>query len=166
MQSGLGDEAELDVLGYRSSASSGVGAELSDHFGIGCVLGVSCTPLAPRNKEARQRSSGRAILVLTLPICQPASWEVPLCSAENGAKFNPPKASWTLYGGVVRPKSQARFGLDRPNHDDPIQIEAIPVRPGRPYGRSSVRGICREIGQFGLRFYFSRVTKRKSAWQT
>jgi hypothetical protein len=28
--------------------------------------------------------------------------EVPLCSAETVAKFNPPAASWTLYGGVVR----------------------------------------------------------------
>ena len=50
--------------------------------------------------------------------------EVPLCSAETTTRFNSPSGSWTLFGGLVRPKTRGGVRLTGPNADDLIQIEA------------------------------------------
>ena len=44
------------------------------------------------------------------------------CRTTN--RFNPTPASWTLLGGLVRPKTRCGVRLTGPNADDPIQIEA------------------------------------------
>jgi choline dehydrogenase len=73
--------------------------------------------------------------------------EVPLCSAETGAKFNPPPASWTMYGAVVRPKSRGQIRLTGPNPDDPIQIEANSLsHPDDLKAAVAHVELCREIG--------------------
>jgi choline dehydrogenase len=58
------------------------------------------------------------------PDLQTRQVELPLCSAETAARFHPPPASWTLFGGVVRPKSRGQIRLTGPNPHDPIEIEA------------------------------------------
>jgi choline dehydrogenase len=73
--------------------------------------------------------------------------EGPLCSAETRAKFNPPAASWTMYGGVVRPKSRGQIRLTGPNPDDPIQIEANTLsHPEDLKAAVACVELCREIG--------------------
>jgi len=125
MLSGIGDEAELRRLGIPVVQHlPGVGQKLSGSFWYWLRLGISAAARSPATTEERQRSSGRAILVLTLRILQTCQVEAPLCSAETVAKFDPPAASWTMYGGVVRTKSRGQIRLTGPNPDDPIQIEA------------------------------------------
>jgi choline dehydrogenase-like flavoprotein len=68
-------------------------------------------------------------------------------TAETGAKFNPPAASWTLYGAVVRPKSRDQIRLTGPNPDDPIQIEANSLsHPDDMKAAVAHVELCREIG--------------------
>jgi choline dehydrogenase len=73
--------------------------------------------------------------------------EAPLCSAETGAKFHPPASSWTLYGGVVRPRSRGQIRLTGPKPDDPIQIEANTMsHPDDLKAAVACVELCREIG--------------------
>jgi choline dehydrogenase len=73
--------------------------------------------------------------------------EVPVCSAETGAKFNPSPASWTLYGAVVRPKSRGQIRLTGRNPDDPIQIDANTLsHPDDMKAAVAHVELCREIG--------------------
>jgi hypothetical protein len=85
---------------------------------------------------------------LDTPDLQTCQVEGPLCSAETRAKFNPPAASWTMYGGVVRPKSRGRIRLTGPKPPYPDRGQYA-VRPGRPEGRGSVRGALSRDWQFG-----------------
>nr|WP_244568085.1 GMC family oxidoreductase [Bradyrhizobium erythrophlei] len=44
-------------------------------------------------------------------------------SVENATRFQPPANSWTLFGGLERPKSRGRIRLTGPKASDAIQIE-------------------------------------------
>src|SRR5262249_33801702 len=81
-----------------------------------------------------------------------------LCSAETAARFNPPAACWSLFGGVVRPKSQGRVRLTGPNAHDPIQIEANTLsHPDDMKAAIACVELCREIGNSApLRPYTKR----------
>jgi len=123
MLSGIGDQAELERLGIPVVQHlPGVEQNFQDHFGIGCVWEYQQL-LAPRNNGAEATFFWKGNPGLDTPDLQTCQVEVPLCSAETGAKFNPSPASWTLYGAVVRPKSRGQIRLTGPNPDDPIQIE-------------------------------------------
>src|SRR5246500_1837102 len=124
MLSGIGDQAELQRLGISVVQHlPGVGQNFQDHFGIGCVWEYR-QPLAPRNNGGEATFFWKSNPAFDTPDLQVCQIEVPFCSAETAARFNPPAASWTLYGAVVRPKSRGRIRLTGPNPDDPIQIEA------------------------------------------
>jgi len=72
MLSGIGDEAELQRLGIPVVQHlPGVGQNFQDHFGVGCVWEYQ-QPLLYATTQVRQRSSGKAILVLSLRICRHA----------------------------------------------------------------------------------------------
>src|ERR1700693_5639751 len=147
MLSGIGDQAELQRLGIPVVQHlPGVGQNFQDHFGIGCVWEYQ-QPLAPRNNGGEATFFWKSNLGLDTPDLQTCPAEVPLCSAETGAKFNPPPASWTLYGGVVRPKSRGQIRLTGPNPQDPLQIEANTLShpDDLKAAKASVR-LCREIG--------------------
>jgi hypothetical protein len=63
------------------------------------------------------------------------------------AKFGLPAAGWTLFGGVVRPKSRGRICLRGPNPLDPIQIEAnFLSHPDDMKAAIACVKLCREIG--------------------
>src|SRR5262249_10294232 len=124
MLSGIGDQAELRRLGIPLVQHlPGVGQNFQDHFAIGCVW-ENQWPLPPRNNGGEATYFWKSDSGLETPDLQTCQVEVPLCSAETAAMFNPSPDSWTLFGGVVRPKSRGRLRLTGPNVDDPIQIEA------------------------------------------
>jgi choline dehydrogenase len=147
MLSGVGDQAELRRLGIPVFQHlPGVGQNFQDHFGIGCVWEYQ-QPLAPRNNGSEATFFWKSNPDLDAPDLQTCQGEVPICSAETVAKFNPPTASWTLFGGVVRPKSRGQIRLTGPNPQDPLQIEpnTLSCPDDLKAAKASV-GLCREIG--------------------
>jgi len=158
MQSGIGDQDELQRLGIPGVQHlPGVGQNFQDHFGIGCVWEYQ-QPLAPRNNAGEATFFWKSNPSLDTPDLQTCLGEIPICSAETAAKFNPPQASWTLYGGVVRPKSRGRIRLTGPNPHDPVQIEANTLsHPDDLKAAIACVELCRELGNSSaLRPYTKR----------
>jgi choline dehydrogenase len=115
-------------------------------------------PLAPRNNGGEATFFWKSDSRLDTPDLQTCQVEVPLCSAETAAKFNPPHHSWTLYGGVVRPKSRGRICLTGRDPHDPVQIEAntLSHRDDMQAAVACVE-LCREVGNsIPLRPYTKR----------
>jgi choline dehydrogenase len=124
MQSGIRDQAELRRLGIRVVQHlPGVGQNFQDHPAVGCVREYQ-EALPPRNNLGEATFFWKSYPQLASPDLQTCQVEVPLCSAENAARFSLPANGWTLYGGVVQPKSRGYIRLTGPNPLDPIQIEA------------------------------------------
>jgi choline dehydrogenase-like flavoprotein len=126
-------------------------------------------PLASRNNGGEATFFWKSNPGLDTPDLQTCQVEGPVCSAETRAKFNPPAASWTLYGGVVRPKSRGQTRLTGPNPDDPIQIEANTLsHPDDLKAAVACVELCREIGNspalrpFTKRSLRGRVTRNQS----
>ncbi len=147
MLSGIGDQAELQRLGIPVVQHlPGVGQNFQDHFGIGCVWEYQ-QPLALRNNGGEATFFWKSNPSLDTPDLQTCQGELPFSTAETAAKFNPPAASWTLFGGVVRPKSRGQIRLTGPNPDDPVQIEANTLsHPDDLKAAIACVERCREIG--------------------
>jgi choline dehydrogenase len=102
MVSGIGDQAELQRLGIPLVQHlPGVGQNFQDHLGIGSVWEYQ-QPLAPRNNGGEATFFWKSNSNLDTPDLQACLVEAPLCSAETAAKFNPPHACWTLFGGDLK----------------------------------------------------------------
>jgi len=147
MLSGIGDEAELQRLGIPVVQHlPGVGQNFQDHFGIGCIWEYQ-QPLPLRNNAGEATFFWKSNPGLVTPDLQTCLGEVPICSAEISAKFNPPAASWTLFGGLVRPKSRGQIRLTGPSPNDPVQIEANTLsHPDDLKAAAACVELCREIG--------------------
>jgi choline dehydrogenase len=147
MQSGIGDGSELQRLGIHAAQHlPGVGQNFQDHFGIACIWEYQ-QPLAPRNNGGEPTFFWKSNPAVDTPDLQTCQIEVPHCSAETAGRFNPPADSWTLYGGVVRPKSRGRIRLTGPNPRDPVQIEANMLsHPDDMKAGVACVELCREIG--------------------
>ena len=158
MLSGIGDQAELQRLGIPVVQHlPGVGQNFQDHFGISCVWEYQ-QPLAPRNTGGEATFFWKSNPGLDTPDLQTCQGEMPFCSPETAAKFYPPAASWTLYGGVVRPKSRGQIRLTGPSPNDPIEIEANTLsHPDDLKAAVACVELCREIGNSApLRAYSKR----------
>jgi choline dehydrogenase len=147
MLSGIGDEAELRRLGIPVIQHlPGVGRNFQDHIAIGCVWEYQ-QPLTPRNNGTEAIFFWKSKPGLDTPDLQTCQVEVPACSAATAAKFNPPPASWSLFGGLVRPSSRGQIRLTGPNPDDPVQIEANSLsHPDDLQAAVACVELCREIG--------------------
>jgi choline dehydrogenase len=147
MLSGIGDQAELQRLGIPVVQHlPGVGQNFQDHFGIGCIWEYQQS-LPPHNTGGQATFFWKSDPTLDAPDLQTCLGGAPLCSAETAARFNPPAASWTLYGGVVRPKSRGRIRLTGPSAHDPVQIEANTLsHPDDMKAAIACVELCREIG--------------------
>jgi choline dehydrogenase len=158
MLSGIGDQAELERLRIPVVQHlPGVGQNFQDHFAVGCVWEYQ-EPLAPRNNGGEATFFWKSDSRFDTPDLQICQVEVPLCSAETAAKFNPPHGSWTLLGGVVRPKSRGRIHLTGANPHDLIQIEANTLsHPDDMKAAVACVELCREVGNSNpLRPYTKR----------
>jgi len=60
---------------------------------------------------------------LDTPDLQTAQGETPWSTAETAARFDLPEFGWSLFGGVVRPKSRGHVCLTGPDPTDPVQIQ-------------------------------------------
>jgi choline dehydrogenase len=158
MLSGIGDQAELERLRIPVVQHlPGVGQNFQDHFAVGCVWEYQ-EPLAPRNNGGEATFFWKSDSRFDTPDLQICQVEVPLCSAETAAKFNPPHGSWTLLGGVVGPKSRGRIHLTGANPHDLIQIEANTLsHPDDMKAAVACVELCREVGNSNpLRPYTKR----------
>jgi choline dehydrogenase len=146
MLSGIGDQDELQRLGIPVVQHlPGVGQNFQDHFGIGCVWEYQ-QPLAPRNNGGEATFFWKSNSRLDTPDLQTCQVEVPLCS-ETAARFNVPAASWSLLGGLVRPKSRGQIRLTGTNPHNPVQIEANTLsHPDDIRAAIACVELCREVG--------------------
>jgi choline dehydrogenase len=147
MQSGIGDQATLHPLGIPVVQHlPGVGQNFQDHPGIGCIWEYQ-EPLAPRNNGGEATFFWKSNPGLDTPDIQTCQVEVPLTSAEMLTRFSPPEGSWTMFGGIVRPKSRGRILLTGPNPLDPLHIEPNHLtHPDDMKAAIACVQLCREIG--------------------
>jgi choline dehydrogenase len=128
MLSGIGDEAVLQQLGIPLVQHlPGVGRNFQDHFGISCIWEYQ-QPLPPRNNGGEATFFWKSDSSLDTPDLQTCQAEIPVHSAETAATFNPPAGSWTMFGGVVRPKSRGQIRLTGPDPLDPSRSRPILCR--------------------------------------
>jgi choline dehydrogenase len=147
MQSGIGDEVELQHHGIPLVQHlSGLGMNFQDHPGIGCIWEYK-QPLAPRHITGVATFFWKSDPSLDTPDIQTIQAEIPFAGAEMLARYNPPAGSWSMFAGIVRPKSRGRIRLTGPNPFDPLQIE-----PDHLFHRDDLKAavagvqLCREIG--------------------
>jgi choline dehydrogenase len=147
MQSGIGDQAELRRLGIPVVQHlPGVGQNFQDHFGVSCVWEYQ-QPLAPRNNVGEATFFWKSDASLDTPDIQTCQAEIPLAAAEMLARHNVPADSWTMFGGIVRPKSRGQLRLTGPNPHDPIEIHANFLQhPDDQKAMVRCVELCREIG--------------------
>jgi choline dehydrogenase len=145
MQSGIGDRAELQRFGIPLVQHlPGVGQNFQDHPGIGCVWEYE-KPLPPRTGSVT--FFWKSDPNLDTPDIQTCQAEVPLAAAEMLARYNAPAGSWSMFAGIVRPKSRGRIRLTGPNPTDPVQIETDMMSHPDDV-KAAIGGVqlCREIG--------------------
>jgi choline dehydrogenase len=145
MQSGIGDQAELERHGIPLVQHlPGVGQNFQDHPGIGCVWEYQ-KPLPPRTGSVT--FFWKSDPNLDTPDIQTCQAEVPFATAEMLARYNAPAGSWSMFAGIVRPKSRGRIRLTGPNPMDALQIETNMM--SHPDDVKAAMGgvqLCREIG--------------------
>jgi choline dehydrogenase len=147
MQSGIGDEVELQRLGIPLMQHvPGVGQNFQDHPGISCIWEYQ-KPLAPRNTTGETTFFWKSDPSLGTPDIQTIQAEIPFATPEMLARYNVPAGSWTMFPGVVRPKSRGRIRLTGPNPMDPVQIETnMMSHPDDLKAAIASVKLCREIG--------------------
>jgi choline dehydrogenase len=157
MLSGISDEVELKRLTIPVVQHlPGVGRNFQDHPGISCVWEYQ-QPLAPHNNGSEATYFWKSDSGKDTPDLQACQGQAAKSSAENAGRFGLPDSGWTLFVGVVRPKSRGHLRLTGPNPLDPIQIEANFLNHTDDL-RAAIAGVelCREIGNSAALQPFSK----------
>jgi choline dehydrogenase len=124
MQSGIGDETELQRFGIPVLQHlPGVGQNFQDHVGFDCVWEPH-EALSPRNNLAEATAFWKSDPKLDAPDLQITHGEFLKTTPENIARFQPPANGWILFGGLQKPMSRGRIRLTGSKPTDPVQIEA------------------------------------------
>jgi choline dehydrogenase len=147
MQSGIGDQAELQRLGIPVVQHlPGVGQNFQDHPGCSSVWEYR-EALPPRNNMAEATFFWKSTSQIESPDIQTGLGEIPVASAENAARFGLPESGWQMFAGVVRPKSRGYLRLTGPHPLDPVEIEANFLSHPDDL-KAAIAGVqlCREIG--------------------
>jgi choline dehydrogenase len=147
MQSGIGDQAELQRLGIPVLQHlPGVGQNFQDHPGFGCVWEYA-EALPPRNNLVEATFFWKSKPEIDSPDLQTGQAQFPYSSPENAARFGMPASGWSLFGGVVRPKSRGHIRLTGSSPLDPVQIEAnFLSHPDDLQAAIACVELCREVG--------------------
>jgi choline dehydrogenase len=147
MQSGIGDQADLQRHGIPVVQHlPGIGQNLQDHPAFGCVWEYQ-RPLPPRNAGCEATYFWKSDSSLDTPDLQTAQGETPWSTAETAARFDLPEFGWSLFGGVVRPKSRGHIRLTGPDPTDPVQIQPNMLsHPDDLKAAIAAVQLCREIG--------------------
>lgn len=151
MHSGIGPEDELRRLGIPVQAHlPGVGRNLQDHPGFDCVWEYR-EPVAPRNNASEATYFATSRSGLDAPDLQTCQAEVPKSSAENIAHFGLPEHGWTLFAGVVHPRSRGFIRLRSTDPRDPVDIHANMLsHPDDLKAAVAAVELAREIGNSEL----------------
>jgi choline dehydrogenase len=147
MQSGIGEQDELRKFGIPLVQHlPGVGRNLMNHCGIACIWEYQ-RPLPPRNNAVEATFFWKSKPEFVVPDLQTIQAEVPYCSPESAAQFNPPQSSWTLFAGVARPESRGQMHLTGATPLDPIRIDDNMLsHPEDLKAAIASVELCREIG--------------------
>jgi choline dehydrogenase len=124
----------------------GVGQNLQDHPAFSSVWEYQ-RPLPPRNAGCEATYFWKSDPSLDAPDLQTCQGETPWSTAETAARFDLPEFGWTLFGGVVRPKSRGHICLTGPDPSDPVQIQPNMLsHPDDLKAAIAAVELCREIG--------------------
>jgi choline dehydrogenase len=147
MQSGIGDELELQRHGIPVlQHAPGVGKNFQDHIAFDCIWEY-LEPLPPRNNMAEATFFWKSDPAVPTPDIQACLAEVPKTTPENAARYDVPQHGWTLFGGLMRPKSRGQLSLTGPNFTDPVEIEAnFLSHPDDLKAAITCVELCREVG--------------------
>jgi len=154
MQSGIGDEAELNHFGIPVIQHlPGVGLGFQDHPGVCCLW--ECSDSLP------SRPAPEAVIFWKSEggLGSPDFQILPgVLSAGDAARLGLPAGGWALLGIVVQPKSRGRIRLTGSDPADPVQIEANYLcDPDDRKAALACVELCREIGNSGaLRPFVTR----------
>ena len=147
MQSGVGDEAELQRLGIPLVQHlPGVGQNFQDHIAASCIWEAE-QDVVMRNNGCEATFFWKSDPSLPTPDLQPCLVELPYPSPDVTGSYPPPQRGWTMFAALVRPKSTGHIRLTGPGPLDPLEIH--PNTLGHPDDvQALIRSveICREIG--------------------
>lgn len=123
LRSGIGPAAELRAAGVPVVRDSpGVGKNLHDHL-LAPVIGETARPIdppRPGSSVAQTHLFARSRPELEAPDTQPIFFSVPMYS-EGMAPIE--GSGFTLYAGLVAPRSRGAISLTGPELDDPVRID-------------------------------------------
>ncbi|MGF6724267.1 choline dehydrogenase [Paraburkholderia sp. GAS41] len=123
MQSGIGDERELDQHRIPVIQSlPGVGRNLHDHVSFGVLY--EKTELSPfAGSRSETVAFWKSAKNLDSPDFYTYASQHPFITPENAASMDVPAACWSLVVGM-RPKSRGSIRLTGPSATDPLKIDA------------------------------------------
>jgi len=143
MQSGIGDEVELNHFGIPVIQHlPGVGLGFQDHPGVCCLWDSSDSlPSRPAPEAVIFWKSKTGLGSPDFQIL-PA-----VLAAGDATRLGLPAGGWALLGIVVQPKSRGRIRLTGSDPADPVQIEGNYLcDPDDREAVSACVELCREIG--------------------
>jgi len=123
MQSGVGDEVELNRFGIPVvQPLPGVGRGLHDHVSFGVIFENADQRPAP-GPRSQTACFWKTDATLDAPNFYAYTKQGPTMTAENAARLHPPKDSWTMVIGM-RPRSRGSVHLTGSEPSAPVRIDA------------------------------------------